>query len=83
MRRLILLAAGFAYMVLLIEAIRAAVAWWRDEAPPGAIDYLLLGALPALVWIWWRHFSMFRRDCGKTACLLPEDRDGPQPGSGA
>lgn len=83
MRRLVLLAAGFAYMVLLIEAIRAAVAWWRGEAAPGAIDYLLLGALPLLVWIWWRYFSMFRRGCSKAACLLPADRDGPQPGSGA
>lgn len=83
MRRLVLLAAGFAYMVLLIEAVRAAVAWWHGETSLGTIDHLLLGALPVLVWIWWRHFSMFRRDCGKAACLLPGDRDGPQPGSGA
>jgi hypothetical protein len=37
------------------------------------IDYLLLGALPLLAWIWWRHLSMFRKDCGKAACLTPED----------
>jgi hypothetical protein len=43
MKRLLLLAAGFAYMVLLIEAIRAAVAWWRgDLAQPGWDDIALL-----------------------------------------
>jgi hypothetical protein len=82
MRRLLLLAAAFAYMVLLIEAVRTAVAWWRDEGALGAIDSLLLGALPLLVWIWWRYFSMFRTGCGKAACLSPEERDGPRPGSG-
>ncbi len=83
MRRFMLLAAGFAYMVLLIEAVRSAVAWWHDEASLGAIDYLLLGALPVLAWIWWRYFSMFRKDCGKAACALPPERDGPPPGSEA
>jgi len=76
MRRLLLLAAGFAYMVLLIEAVRAAVAWWRGEADPGSLDFALIGLLPILAWIWWRHLSMFRKDCGKAACALPEERSG-------
>ena len=73
MRRLALLAAGFAYMVLLIEAVRATVAWWRGETALGMLDYALIGALPVLAWIWWRHLSMFRKDCSKAACMLPED----------
>ncbi|MBM3391755.1 MAG: hypothetical protein FJY34_07240 [Betaproteobacteria bacterium] len=76
MRRLLLLVAGFAYMVLLIEAVRAAVAWWRGEADPGPLDFALIGLLPILAWIWWRHLSMFRKDCGKAACALPEERSG-------
>ncbi len=82
MRRALLLAAAFAWMVLFIEAVRAAAAWWRGEAQLGALDYLLAGALPLLLWVWWRRFSMFRKDCGKGACLLPEEQDGP-PRSGA
>jgi hypothetical protein len=76
MRRFALLAAGFAYMVLLIEAVRATVAWWRGEAALGPADYALIGALPLLAWIWWRYLSMFRKDCGKAACSLPEERSG-------
>jgi hypothetical protein len=29
-----------------------------------------------LAWIWWRHLSMFRKDCAKAACALPEERSG-------
>lgn len=83
MRRLAPLIAAFAYMVLLIEAVRAAAAWWRGEAALTALDYALIAALPLLVWIWFRYFSMFRKDCAKGACLLPEERGGPHPGSGA
>ncbi|MCX7157049.1 MAG: hypothetical protein NTW45_11490 [Rhodocyclales bacterium] len=75
MKRAALLAAAFAYMVLLIEAIRAAVAWWHGElTQPGWSDIALIAALPGLVWIWWRYISPFGRpDCQK--CALP-----PEPG---
>jgi ABC-type Fe3+-siderophore transport system permease subunit len=72
-----LLAAGFTYMVLLIEAIRTAVAWWRGElAQADWSDIALITALPLLVWIWWRYLSPFGRDCPK--CALPP-QPGPQP----
>jgi hypothetical protein len=71
LRRLLLLAAGFAYMVLLIEAVRAAVAWWQGEAEAEWLDYALIGALPVLAWVWWRHLSMFRPGCAEGACLPP------------
>lgn len=72
MKRIALLAAGFAYMVLLIEAVRAAVAWWRDELPQaGWTDLALIAMLPALIWIWWRYLSPFGRDC--RACASTPD----------
>lgn len=70
MRRLLLLSAAFGYLVLLIEAIRAAVAWWRgDLVQPAWDDIVLMGLLPVLAWIWWRYLSPFGRDCPK--CVLP------------
>ena len=70
MKRIALLAAGFGYMVLLIEAIHAAVNWWRGElAQPAWSDIALIAALPLLIWIWWRYLSPFGRHCQK--CALP------------
>jgi ABC-type Fe3+-siderophore transport system permease subunit len=46
---IVFLGAGFTYMVLLIEAIRAAVAWWQGElAQPGWGDIALIALLPLL-----------------------------------
>lgn len=71
MRKILLLAAGFAYMVLLIEAVRATVAWWQGETELGPLDFALIGALPILAWIWFRYFSMFRKDCAEGVCTSP------------
>ena len=72
MKRLLLLSAAFGYLVLLIEAIRAAVAWWQgDLLQPGWDDIALLGLLPVLAWIWWRYLSPFGRDCQK--CAVPPE----------
>ena len=72
-----MLAAGFAYMVLLIEAVRAAVAWWRGElAQPDWSDMALIAILPLLIGIWWRYLSPFGRNCHKCA-LPPESRINP------
>lgn len=77
MKRLLLLAAAFGYMVLLIEAIRAAVAWWRDELmQPDWGDIALIALLPVLIWAWWRYLSPFGREC--SSCLLPPDHDQRQ-----
>lgn len=71
MRRFFGLALAFAGMVLAIEALGVAAAWWRGELVPGWTDWLLLASLPVLLGLWWRHLSPFGR-CGG-ACLLPED----------
>lgn len=76
MKRTLLLAAGFAYLVLLVEGIRTAVAWWHGElAQPGWIDMALLALLPLLAWVWWRFLSPFGRDCPK--CAIPLDGAPP------
>jgi ABC-type Fe3+-siderophore transport system permease subunit len=76
-KRIALLGAGFAWMVLLIEAIRSAVAWWQGElAQPGWIDIALVALLPLLAWIWWRYLSPFGRDCAK---CVPPPEPGPRP----
>jgi hypothetical protein len=78
MKHLLLLAAGFGYLVLLIESISAAVAWWQGEmSQPGWGDVVLLGLLPVLAWIWWRYISPFGRACPK--CALPPDAGKPLP----
>jgi ABC-type Fe3+-siderophore transport system permease subunit len=75
LKRAALIAAAFGYMVLLIEAIRAAVAWWQGElTQPGWSDIALIALLPLLAWIWWRYISPFgRADCQK--CALPPEPD--------
>jgi len=74
MRRLGAILLGFGYMVLLIESLHVAVAWWRDELnDPGPLEWLMLGILPVLAFIWWRYLSIFRPDCAKTQCGLPDD----------
>ena len=81
MRRLGAILLGFGYMVLLIESLRVGVAWWRDELnDPGPEEWLLLGVLPVLAWIWWRYLSIFRPGCGKVQCGLPDIRpEKPSP----
>lgn len=74
MRRALRVAAAFAYLVLLIEAIRSAVAWWRAEPPLTALDYALACLLPLLIWIWLRYFSLFRRNCRREVCAPPPGR---------
>lgn len=82
MLRLGAILLGFAYMVLLIESLRVGVAWWRGELQdPEPLDWVLLGALPALAWIWWRYLSIFRPGCDKAHCRLsanpPTESAGP------
>lgn len=73
MKRLALLALGFAYMVLLIEALRATVNWWNAVPPPPTfLDYALIALLPVLAWIWWRYLSVF--NCQRS-CRVPDQEE--------
>lgn len=67
-RRLLTLAFAFAAMVVGIEGIRRAADWWRGALPaPSLIDYVLIGCLPLIGWLWWRFVSPFGR--GRGRCL--------------
>ena len=69
--RVLLVPVFFAWLV---AALLRAQAWWHgaDEAF-GVLDWVLLGSLPALAWVYLRHLSVFGR--GRGQCLLPEDRN--------
>lgn len=82
MRLLFLFFAAFACMVLLIFSVQAAVAWWRGEAALTALDYVLACALPLLLGIWFRYFSMGGH-CAMGACEPPEEGGGSARDSGA
>jgi hypothetical protein len=72
-------ALGVLLFVALARAGTVALAWWRGElAQPGVADTLWLLALPVLVGVYLRWFSVLRTDC--TACA-PDDR--PRPGGPA
>lgn len=74
MRKLAAILLGFGYMVLLIESLHVAVAWWQGELPePEPLQWLLMAMLAPLAWIWWRYLSIFRKGCDKVQCGLPED----------
>jgi len=79
-RRLGAILLGFGYMVLLIESLHVGVAWWRDELTnPGPLEWLMLGILPVLGWVWFRYLSIFRPGCGKVQCGLPDSQVAKPP----
>lgn len=75
-RRFLILALAFAGMVLGIEGLRSAIAWWRGDLPaPNFFEWLSMSSLPLLGWLWWRHLSPFgkgRGQCLDAACR-PDD----------
>jgi hypothetical protein len=67
-RRLLILMLAFAGMVLGIEGIRAAIAWWRGVLPmPTFFEWVSMSSLPLLGWLWWRYLSPFGKRRGQ--CL--------------
>lgn len=61
-------------MVLGIEGIRRAVDWWNGNQPT-PVDFVLIGSLPLVVWLWWRFVSPFGK--GRGQCLdggCPRDK---------
>jgi hypothetical protein len=77
-KRFLILLLAFAGMVLGIEGLRNAVAWWRGElAIPTLLEWGSMASLPLLGWLWWRYLSPFGR--GRGQCLDASCRrdDGP------
>lgn len=75
-RRILILALAFAGMVLGIEGLRNAIAWWRGELPiPTLFEWVSMASLPLLGWLWWRHLSPFgpgRGRCLDASCRRDE-----------
>lgn len=67
--RVLRVLAAFAFMVLFLESVVAAVRWWQGETPDLLHRVLALLA-PVLIWIWARHFSVL----GCSRCPPPEDQ---------
>jgi hypothetical protein len=60
---------AFGFMVTFLESVIATANWWRG----GALvwwEWALVGALPVLLAIYVRYFSIFGCGC----CVSPEDR---------
>jgi hypothetical protein len=65
-RRFLTLLFAFAAMVLGIEGIRRVVDW-TNGITPTPLDFVLIGCLPLLAWLWWRYLSPFGK--GRGQCL--------------
>lgn len=60
-----------AFGLALIHSVEVSVAWWRGELAAVSLwDGLSIAALPVLIGIWLRWFSVFAP--GKGQCLVPE-----------
>lgn len=74
MKTLFKIAVAFAFLVAFLESVIAAAKWWRG----GELvwwEWLLAGALPLLIALYLRCFSIF--GCGRGQCLLPPDDPNP------
>ena len=76
-RRFLTLLFAFAGMVAGIEGLRRAIDWWNGVLPtPTLLDFTLIGCLPLVGWLWWRHLSPFgkgRGQCLDASCRRDED----------
>lgn len=71
-------ALAAALFVAFVESLKVAVAWWRVGEPPSEWwEWLGVGSLPLLLFIWWRHYSIFGKR--EPQCLLPSE-GAPPPG---
>jgi len=69
------LVLGIAFVALFLDSLATAVRWWRgDLASPGTLDWIEMGLLPALIFVYLRYFSVLRPGC--KACELPPDGPG-------
>lgn len=63
---------GVAFAVLFLDSIVTAVHWWRGElVTPTVLDWIEIGLLPLLLFVYLRYFSIFKPEC--QVCELPEN----------
>ncbi len=71
MRTIVKIALAFAFMVAFLESVVAGAKWWRGDALAWW-EWGLVGALPILIGIYLRYFSIF--GYGRGQCLTPPDK---------
>ena len=74
MRTIAKIALAFAFMVAFLESVSAGAKWRRGDEL-GWWEWALVGALPVLIGIYLRYFSIFGRRNGR--CLTPPDERQP------
>jgi len=74
MRRIVVgIILWFAGGMVLLQSLVTAVRWWQGEiAVMEAIDWLWLGLLLPMLYVYLRYVSIF--GCRKPVCLTPEDQ---------
>jgi len=65
---------AFAFMVAFLESVIAAAKWWRGDTLAWW-EWGVAGALPVLVGVYLRYFSVVGR--GDAQCLDPPERRKP------
>ncbi|MCL6556712.1 MAG: hypothetical protein K6T56_10155 [Burkholderiales bacterium] len=68
--------AAFTFFVLFVESVAAAVRWWHGDALT-LWQKLAALALPLLIFVWARYFSVF--GCHGKACVDGAGRGQPGP----
>lgn len=73
MSALIFLVLWIGFALVLFQSVTVTVAWWEGEMPEvGLREGFWIGLLPVWIVVYFRYFSIFRRNCN--ACALPPDR---------
>lgn len=65
------LALAAAFFFAFLEAVTVTAGWWQGTRAMQPWDWLWVAALPVLIGIYLRYFSVFRPECGK--CAPPGD----------
>lgn len=74
-RHLLKLALAAAFFVAFLQSVTVTAEWWQGTREMRAWDWLWVAALPVLLGVYLRFFSVLRPDCAK--CASPAD-DAPK-----
>ncbi|HSD60416.1 MAG TPA: hypothetical protein VLC55_06130 [Burkholderiales bacterium] len=70
------LALAAAFFFAFLESVTVAAEWWQGTRAMQPRDWLWVAALPVLIGIYLRFFSVLRPECKK--CAVPTDEASPR-----
>jgi hypothetical protein len=70
------IAVAVAFFFALLQSVTVTAEWWRGARAMQVWDWLWVAALPALVAIYLRYFSVLRPECER--CAPPGQDDPPR-----